>query len=152
MRRNRGRNINGILIIDKEVGLSSNGVVQYAKRLFNARKVGHTGSLDPLATGVLPLCFGEATKFSQYLLGSDKVYSATLRLGIATASGDAEGEILAEKPVPSFTEAEIESALAAFRGPIEQVPSMYSALKHNCLLYTSPSPRDQRGSRMPSSA
>jgi len=131
MRRNRGRNISGILVIDKEVGLSSNGVVQYAKRLFNARKVGHTGSLDPLATGVLPLCFGEATKFSQYLLGSDKVYLAKLRLGIATASGDAEGEVIAEHEVPELTTEQVESALDAFRGPIEQVPSMYSALKHN---------------------
>jgi len=129
-RKNRGRNISGILVIDKEPGLSSNDVVQFAKRLFGARKVGHTGSLDPLATGVLPLCFGEATKFSQYLLASDKVYLARIKLGVATASGDAEGEIIAEKPVPEISDEQLEQALDAFRGEISQIPSMFSALKH----------------------
>jgi len=128
--RNRGRNISGVLIVDKEVGSSSNDVVQFAKRLYGARKVGHTGSLDPLATGVLPLCFGEATKFSQYLLTSDKVYLARFKLGVATASGDAEGDVIAEKPVPDLTDEQVEAALEQFRGEISQVPSMYSALKH----------------------
>ena len=130
-RRNRGRNLSGVLVVDKQQGVSSNDVVQWAKRLYGARKVGHTGSLDPLATGVLPLCFGEATKFSQYLLSSDKVYLARLKLGVATASGDSEGEVLATCPVPELSVADIESALDGFRGDIEQVPSMYSALKHN---------------------
>jgi len=129
--RNRGRNISGVLIVDKEVGSSSNDVVQFAKRLYGARKVGHTGSLDPLATGVLPLCFGEATKFSQYLLTSDKVYLARFKLGIATASGDAEGEVIAERPVPDLTDQQVDTALEQFRGEISQVPSMFSALKHN---------------------
>ncbi len=129
--RNRGRNISGVLIVDKEVGSSSNEVVQFAKRLYGARKVGHTGSLDPLATGVLPLCFGEATKFSQYLLSSDKVYLARFKLGIATATGDAEGDVIAEKPVPDLTDEQVDAALEQFRGEISQVPSMYSALKHN---------------------
>jgi len=129
-RKNRGRNISGILVVDKETGSTSNDVVQFAKRLFGARKVGHTGSLDPLATGVLPLCFGEATKFSQYLLTSDKVYLARIKLGVATASGDSEGDIIAEKPVPELNDEQVESALDAFRGEISQIPSMFSALKH----------------------
>ena len=129
-RKTRGRNISGILVVDKQSGSSSNDVVQFAKRLYGARKVGHTGSLDPLATGVLPLCFGEATKFSQFLLSSDKVYLARIQLGVATASGDSEGDIIAEKPVPDLTEEQIESALDAFRGEISQIPSMFSALKH----------------------
>ena len=133
MRRNRkrGRNISGILVVDKETGCSSNDVVQRAKRIFGARKVGHTGSLDPLATGVLPLCLGEATKFSQYLLSSNKTYLARIKLGVATASGDSEGEIISEAPVPEMTEQQLEAALDEFRGEISQVPSMYSALKHN---------------------
>ncbi|MEM7220889.1 MAG: tRNA pseudouridine(55) synthase TruB [Pseudomonadota bacterium] len=130
-RRNRGRDISGVLVVDKEQGCTSNDVVQRAKRLFNARKVGHTGSLDPLATGVLPLCFGEATKFSQFLLSSDKVYRARILLGVRTASGDAEGEVLEERPVPELTASDIDAALEGFRGEIEQIPSMYSALKHN---------------------
>ena len=129
-RKTRGRNISGILVVDKQSGSSSNDVVQFAKRLYGARKVGHTGSLDPLATGVLPLCFGEATKFSQFLLSSDKVYLARIQLGVATASGDSEGDIIAEKPVPDLTEEQVESALDAFRGEISQIPSMFSALKH----------------------
>jgi len=129
-RKTRGRNISGILVVDKQSGSSSNDVVQFAKRLYGARKVGHTGSLDPLATGVLPLCFGEATKFSQFLLSSDKVYLPRIQLGVATASGDSEGDIIAEKPVPDLTEEQVESALDAFRGEISQIPSMFSALKH----------------------
>jgi tRNA pseudouridine55 synthase len=101
-----------------------------AKRLYGAAKAGHTGSLDPLATGVLPLCFGEATKFSQYLLDADKAYESTFVLGVATATGDAEGEVLATVDASAVTEADVAAALETFRGEIEQVPSMYSALKH----------------------
>lgn len=130
-KRRRGRDVSGVLVLDKPPGLSSNQVVQKAKRLFNARKVGHTGALDPLATGVLPLCFGEATKFSQYLLVSDKKYWARLQLGIATDSGDADGEVIAERPVTDVDTARIEGALRFFRGEFEQIPSMFSAIKHN---------------------
>lgn len=129
-RRRKGRNVNGILVIDKPIGVTSNGILQQVKRLFGAAKAGHTGALDPLATGVLPLCFGEATKFSQMMLDSDKAYITTARLGIRTETGDSEGDVVEEKPVPALTEADVEAVLARFRGPIEQVPSMYSALKH----------------------
>ena len=97
-KRRRGRDVSGVLVVDKPVGMSSNDAVQTAKRLFNARKVGHTGALDPLATGVLPLCFGEATKFSQYLLASDKKYWVRIKLGIATDSGDADGKLTVVAP------------------------------------------------------
>ena len=116
--------------MDKPAGISSNDVVQQAKRLFGAQKVGHTGSLDPLATGVLPLCFGEATKFSQYLLGADKKYWAQVRLGITTETGDADGEVIAQADASSVTPAQAVAALETFVGEIEQIPSMYSALKH----------------------
>jgi len=129
-RRRKGRNVNGILVIDKPMGVTSNGILQQVKRLYGAAKAGHTGALDPLATGVLPLCFGEATKFSQMMLDSDKAYITTARLGIRTETGDSEGAVVEEKPVPALTEADVEAVLARFRGPIEQVPSMYSALKH----------------------
>ena len=129
-RRRRGRPVNGILALDKPPGMSSNDAVQQAKRLFGAQKVGHTGSLDPLATGVLPLCFGEATKFSQYLLDSDKKYWTRIKLGERTNSGDSEGEIVETRPIGNISSAQVESALAAFRGEIAQVPSMFSALKH----------------------
>lgn len=129
-RRRRGRDISGVLVVDKPKGISSNDAVQRAKRLFNAQKVGHTGALDPLATGVLPLCFGEATKFSQYLLSSDKKYWARLKLGIATDSGDADGEVIATRPLENISEARIEEGLRFFRGEIDQVPSMFSAIKH----------------------
>ena len=128
-RRPRGRSVNGIVVVDKPLGASSNHVLQQVKRLYGAAKAGHTGSLDPLATGVLPVCLGEATKLSQYLLDSDKSYRTTAKLGIRTTTGDAEGEVVSERPV-ALTEL-IWSLLARFRGPIEQVPSMYSALKHN---------------------
>jgi tRNA pseudouridine55 synthase len=128
--RRRGRALDGILLLDKGRGCSSNAALQEVKRLFGAAKAGHTGSLDPLATGVLPICFGEATKFSQFLLESDKRYRTELRLGVRTDSGDAEGEVLETRPVPALTEADVEAVLARFRGPIEQVPSMYSAIKH----------------------
>jgi tRNA pseudouridine55 synthase len=130
-RRRKGRPIDGVLVVDKPKGISSNDVVQQAKRLFNAQKVGHCGSLDPLATGVLPLCFGEATKFSQFLLDADKRYWTSIKLGIATETGDADGEIIKEADTAGLDEAAVERALEQFRGTIEQVPSMYSALKHN---------------------
>ena len=130
-RRRKGRDVNGILVIDKPVGVTSNGILQQVKRLFGAAKAGHTGALDPLATGVLPLCFGEATKFSQMMLDSDKAYIATARLGIRTETGDSEGVVVAEKPVPAGLTADVlEPVLDGFRGDIQQVPSMYSALKH----------------------
>ena len=129
-RRRRGRDVNGILVLDKPPGMSSNEAVQKAKRLFNAKKVGHTGALDPLATGVLPLCFGEATKFSQYLLASDKKYWVRVKLGVATDSGDADGQVVAVRPVENVDEARVEEALRFFRGEIDQVPSMFSAIKH----------------------
>jgi len=122
--------VDGVLVIDKPTGMSSNDAVQKAKRIFRARKVGHTGSLDPLATGVLPLCFGEATKFSQFLLDSDKKYWARIRLGVRTDSGDADGQIVETRPVVAMTAERIEAALTEFRGEIDQVPSMFSAVKH----------------------
>ena len=129
--RFRGREVNGILILDKPVGISSNEAVQRAKRLFYARKVGHTGSLDPLATGVLPLCFGDATKFSKYLLNADKRYFVVAKLGVATDSGDKDGTVINERPVPDISLDDLDVALARYRGDVEQVPSMFSALKQN---------------------
>ena len=111
--------------------MTSNAALQQAKRLFFAAKAGHTGSLDPLATGVLPLCFGEATKFSQYLLEADKRYRSTFRFGTTTATGDIDGEVLTQMPTDILTAAQVRSAMASFTGDIMQVPSMYSALKHN---------------------
>ena len=128
-RKRKGRPIDGILVLDKPGGLTSNGALQRAKRIFDAAKAGHTGSLDPLATGVLPLCFGEATKFSQFLLDADKQYRATVRLGVITDSGDADGEILEENDVPDLDVAHIDRVLDQFRGEIDQVPSMFSAVK-----------------------
>lgn len=130
-RRRRGRPVNGMLVIDKPRGLSSNDVVQKVKKLYGAQKVGHTGSLDPLATGVLPLCFGEATKFSQFLLSSDKRYWVRIKLGVATDTGDADGEVVTRSEASHITERDILELLDRFRGEIQQVPSMYSALKHN---------------------
>jgi tRNA pseudouridine55 synthase len=129
-RQRRGRPLDGILVLDKPAGVSSNRALQIVKRLYGAAKAGHTGSLDPLATGVLPLCFGEATKFSQFLLDADKAYESTFVLGVATATGDAEGEVLETLDAAAVTAADVAAALVAFRGEIEQVPSMYSALKH----------------------
>ena len=129
-RRPRGRDVNGIMVLDKPRGMSSNDAVQKAKRLFAARKVGHTGSLDPLATGVLPLCFGEATRFSRYLLDSDKKYTARIVLGVSTDSGDADGKVLRERPVGRLARTAVDKALDAYRGEIQQVPSMFSAVKH----------------------
>lgn len=122
------RAVNGVLVLDKPRGMSSNQALQKVRWLLNAEKAGHTGSLDPLATGVLPLCFGEATKFSQYLLDADKAYETVAQLGITTTTGDAEGEVLEQREVTVGREA-IEAVLPRFRGGIEQVPPMYSALK-----------------------
>jgi tRNA pseudouridine55 synthase len=126
--------VDGVLLLDKPVGLSSNDALIRAKRVLNAKKAGHTGTLDPFATGLLPLCFGEATKFSQDLLEADKTYEATVHLGIMTNTGDTEGEAIETLPV-EVTEAQIEAALARFRGPIMQVPPMYSALKRDGKAY-----------------
>lgn len=131
MKKNR-LNLNGVVVINKAKGVSSNKVLQQLKYLFNAQKVGHTGTLDPMATGVLPICFGRATKIAQYLLYADKEYIATIRLGIETDSGDAEGQVIAKNNnIPKLSNHLIEEVLANFRGNIVQVPPMYSALKHN---------------------
>jgi tRNA pseudouridine55 synthase len=129
-RRCKGRDIHGIVLLDKRGGISSNAALQEVKRLFNANKAGHTGSLDPLATGLLPLCFGEATKVSAYLLDTDKRYRAVIRLGVTTDSGDIEGRVLRTSDVPEFDIATLRHCLSGFIGDIEQVPPMYSALKH----------------------
>ena len=128
-RRQRGRPINGILLLDKPAGVTSNGALQMAKKMYAAAKAGHTGSLDPLATGMLPICFGEATKFSQFLLDADKYYRVEARLGVRTDTGDADGEVVQERPV-SVTEAGVLDVMDRYRGDIEQIPSMYSAIKH----------------------
>lgn len=127
----RGKPINGLIILDKPTGMTSNRCLQKVKQLIGAQKAGHTGSLDPLATGVLPLCFGEATKISQFLLESDKVYEATIRLGVTTNTGDSDGEIVSEAPVPDFDFAAVEQITQSFIGVIDQVPSSFSALKQN---------------------
>jgi len=129
-RRPRGRDVSGMIVVDKPSGASSNDAVQRAKQLYRAQKVGHTGSLDPLATGVLPLCFGEATKFSQYLLDSDKKYWVRIKLGVRTDSGDADGQVIETREVVGVDSAAIERVLDEFRGEIEQIPSMFSAIKH----------------------
>lgn len=127
--RRRGRDINGVLLLDKHQGLSSNDVLQKVKRIYNANKAGHTGALDPLATGMLPICLGESTKFSQFLLDADKRYRVIARLGQRTNTSDADGEVVQERPV-EFTQEQLDAALEQFRGDSQQIPSMYSALKH----------------------
>ena len=122
--------IHGVLLLAKPVGITSNAALQKAKWLLNAKKAGHTGTLDPFADGLLPLCFGEATKFSAYLLDADKRYRAVMRLGITTRTGDPEGEVLAERPVDASC-ADLAAALPRFTGAIEQIPPMHSALKHH---------------------
>ena len=125
------RDLHGIVLLDKPLGLSSNQALQAVRRLLRASKGGHTGALDPLATGLLPLCFGEATKLAGSLLGARKAYLAECRLGITTDTADSEGEIVRQLPVPPLDAAAIETALARLRGRILQVPPMYSALKHD---------------------
>ncbi len=124
------RVVDGVLLLDKPQGVSSNGALQTARRLLNAAKAGHTGTLDPMASGLLPLTFGEATKFSQMLLDADKVYEAVVQLGVDTDSGDADGAVMATRPV-AVDRAALEAVLTRFRGEIEQVPPMYSALKRD---------------------
>lgn len=130
MGRRKGRAVDGVLLLHKPSGMTSNRALQMAKRLFFVEKAGHTGSLDPLATGVLPLCFGEATKFSQFLLDADKGYRSTFRLGMRTTTSDADGEPLSEVATDGITRVQVESELEKFVGAILQVPSMFSALKH----------------------
>lgn len=129
-RRRKGRNVNGIILLDKPEGYSSNQAVQKVRWLFQARKAGHTGSLDPFATGMLPVCLGEASKTAGFMLDASKIYIATARLGQATATGDTEGDVICESPVPERSASEIEAVFRKFTGESEQVPPMYSALKH----------------------
>lgn len=128
---NSHSHLSGIFLLDKPIGISSNGALQRVKRLFYAKKAGHTGSLDPLATGLLPICLGDATKFCQYLLDSDKSYEVTMKLGVRTNTSDAEGEVISTRPVKNYSIEEINTAFNNFRGDIQQIPSMFSALKHN---------------------
>ncbi|WP_426346959.1 tRNA pseudouridine(55) synthase TruB [Cronobacter universalis] len=127
--RRRGRDVHGVLLLDKPQGLSSNDALQKVKRIYNANRAGHTGALDPLATGMLPICLGEATKFSQYLLDSDKRYRVIARLGQRTDTSDADGTVVEERPV-TFSEQALQDALESFRGDTLQVPTMFSALKY----------------------
>lgn len=125
----KARSVNGILLLDKPKGITSNRALQQVKRLFKAKKAGHSGSLDPLATGLLPICFGEATKFCRFLLESDKRYQVAVLLGVKTDTGDSEGEVVEQKPV-DVSLVDIQKALAHFKETTSQIPSMYSALKH----------------------
>ncbi|MDX5406322.1 MAG: tRNA pseudouridine(55) synthase TruB [Chromatiaceae bacterium] len=129
MARKNARPVNGILLLDKPLEVSSNGILQRVRWLYQAQKAGHTGALDPMASGLLPICFGEATKFSQFLLDTDKTYLVTARFGVRTSTSDAEGEVISEKPV-SHNEAQLLQAMQAFQGDILQVPTMFSALKY----------------------
>lgn len=128
-RKPKGRFVDGIVLLDKDTGMSSNFALQRVKRIYNAAKAGHTGALDPLATGMLPICLGEATKFSQHLLDADKRYLVTAKLGVRTDTSDSDGEVVQTRPV-DFTQEQLDEALEHFRGDTMQVPSMYSALKH----------------------
>lgn len=128
--KKKGRDVHGVFLLDKSQGVSSNDIMQKVKRLFNANKAGHTGALDPLATGMLPICLGEATKFSQFLLDSDKRYRVIAKLGERTDTSDADGQVVQTRDV-NVDESHILAALDAFRGDILQVPTMFSALKHN---------------------
>tara|TARA_R110001592_G_scaffold340841_1_gene629450 strand:+ start:12989 stop:14002 length:1014 start_codon:yes stop_codon:yes gene_type:complete len=129
-RKRKGRAINGVILLDKPQGMTSNFALQKVRRLLGAQKAGHTGSLDPLATGVLPICLGEATKFSRYLLDANKGYFTTAKLGDIRTTSDSEGECVRLQEVPPLSELEILQVLEKFKGPIDQVPTMYSALKH----------------------
>ncbi len=129
-RRNPGRNISGILLLDKPLGITSNDALQRVKHMYRARKAGHTGSLDPLATGLLPICLGDATKLSAFLLDADKRYRVWVKLGITTTTADAEGDVLETASTEGVDEARIREILPRFTGEIDQLPPMYSALKH----------------------
>lgn len=130
MRRKRGLDIHGVVLLDKPAGISSNRALQKVRGIFQARKAGHTGSLDPFATGMLPICLGEASKTAAFMLEAGKKYRATARLGEATTTGDIEGEVIQTCPVPDIDTEELAQALRQFEGEIQQVPPMYSALKH----------------------
>ncbi|MCP4040431.1 MAG: tRNA pseudouridine(55) synthase TruB [Gammaproteobacteria bacterium] len=129
-RRQKGRDVQGILLLDKPLNISSNDALQVVKRLYQARKAGHTGSLDKLASGLLPICLGEATKISGFLLNADKHYLATFKLGIKTSTGDGEGEVLETRSAGDVEPAVVERVFSEFTGPIEQIPPMHSAIKH----------------------
>ncbi len=129
-RRKKGRFIDAVLLLDKPLGLSSNNALQKVRWLFDAQRAGHTGALDPLATGVLPICFGEATKYASYLLDADKGYYTTAQLGVIRESGDSEGAVVEERHVDNYDEIQLEAVLDGFRGETLQVPTMWSALKH----------------------
>ncbi len=129
-RRKSGRNVRGILLLDKPLGITSNSALQDVKRLFKAQKAGHTGSLDPLADGLLPICFGAATKVSAFLLDADKHYQVRVMLGVTTTTADTEGDVLETKSVGGISESDIQRVISEFEGEIEQIPPMYSALKH----------------------
>jgi len=131
MKKKSYRHLSGVFLLNKPLGLSSNTALQKVRRLFNAQKAGHTGALDPLATGLLPICLGEATKFSHYLLDSTKRYQTTVKLGQTTTTGDVEGDVVLQREVPLLTVERIEQILNLFRGDIQQVPPMYSALKRD---------------------
>ena len=128
-KKRKGRAINGVLLLDKPYDMSSNNALQRVKHIYFAQKAGHTGALDPLATGMLPICLGEGTKFSQFLLDTDKTYQVTAKLGVRTTTSDADGEVVSEKPVEVSAE-QLAAALDSFRGTTQQIPSMYSALKY----------------------
>ncbi|MBI2791224.1 MAG: tRNA pseudouridine(55) synthase TruB [Gammaproteobacteria bacterium] len=121
--------VDGILLIDKPIGISSNSALQEAKHLFNAQKAGHTGSLDPLASGMLPICFGEATKYSRFLLEEKKCYQTVMQLGVTTTTGDGEGDVVNREPIPILTEELLAQMLSRFQGQLQQIPPMYSAIK-----------------------
>jgi tRNA pseudouridine55 synthase len=129
-RRKSGRNVRGILLLDKPTGMTSNDALQQVKRLYKAQKAGHTGSLDPLADGLLPICFGAATKISAYLLDADKHYWVRVKLGVTTTTADSEGDVLETRPIDGISEDDVRQAVARFQGEIQQIPPMYSALKH----------------------
>lgn len=128
--RKKGRAIDGVLLLDKPIGLTSNQALQRVKRLFDARKAGHTGSLDPLASGLLPICLGQATKVSRFLLNAGKRYQVVARLGQRTDTGDADGQVIEERPVPALDRGLVKRVLARFEGSQTQIPPMYSAIKH----------------------
>ncbi len=131
MIRRKLRDVHGIVLLDKPIGITSNGALQIVKRLFQARKAGHTGSLDPLASGLLPLCFGSATKVSAFLLEADKDYQVTVKLGEKTTTGDAEGEVISRRDASEVSDAAIAAVLPRYTGTIQQIPPMHSAIKQN---------------------